>query len=310
MGRRLNNRPDIALSIVRTVIINEDLTESVDRHLANGYRLEMIMPADSPREAVLSKDGEQLRFTAQKRPPQGGTQNGWVIGRAGMMYRDVLPDRLGGKLVASHIRLTEGGPVADYVHYHKIAFQMIYCLRGRIRVVYQDQGKPFWLESGDCVLQPPEIRHRVLESEAGSEVFELSSPAEHETWLDHEMSLPTKKIDSARNFRGQTFLRHIAKEASWQIEAPVEYRNLGISAATRGLVDARVIRSADVFTVNSSRNSAKLSVILNRKGELKPDEKIEELSCFVLTAASEESAKVAPNSEILQLSISRRVLDI
>ena len=312
MGRRLNNRPDIALSIVRTVIINEDLTESVDRHLANGYRLEMIAPADSPREALLSKNGERVRLVSANhaKPPEGGTQNGWVIGRAGMMYRDILPERLGGKLIASHIRLSEGGPVTDYVHYHKISFQMIYCLKGRIRVVYQDQGKPFWLEPGDCVLQPPEIRHRVLESEAGSEVFELSSPAEHETWLDHEMSLPTKKIDSARNFRGQTFLRHIAKEASWQIEAPVEYRNLGISAATRGLVDARVIRSADVFTVNSSQNSVKLLVILNGKGELKPDEKIEELSCFVLTAASEESAKVAPNSEILQLSISRRVLDI
>ena len=40
------------------------------------------------------------------------------------------PDRLGGRFIASHIRIEQGGPVPDYVHFHKIRFQMIYMTRG------------------------------------------------------------------------------------------------------------------------------------------------------------------------------------
>ena len=32
----------------------------------------------------------------------------WVVGRAGMEYRDLIPGRLGGRLIASHIRITRG----------------------------------------------------------------------------------------------------------------------------------------------------------------------------------------------------------
>ena len=38
-------------------------------------------------------------------------------GRAGMLYRDLIPGRLGGRYIASHIVIAEGGPVADWVHY-------------------------------------------------------------------------------------------------------------------------------------------------------------------------------------------------
>ena len=37
----------------------------------------------------------------------------WVIGRAGMHYRDLVPSRLGGAVIASHIRIPDGGPVPD-----------------------------------------------------------------------------------------------------------------------------------------------------------------------------------------------------
>ncbi len=114
----------------------------------------------------------------------------WVIGRAGMHYRDLLPGRLGGSIIASHIRIPEGGPVPDMVHYHTVGFQLIFCYRGWVRLVYEDQGEPFILEAGDCVIQPPEIRHRVLESGDGLEVIEIGVPAEHITTIDHEMELP------------------------------------------------------------------------------------------------------------------------
>jgi hypothetical protein len=47
--------------------------------------------------------------------------------------------------------------------------------------------------AGDMVLQPPGIRHRVLESSPGLEVVEISCPALHETFADHEMELPNGK---------------------------------------------------------------------------------------------------------------------
>ena len=37
----------------------------------------------------------------------------WVIGRAGMQYRDLIPGRLGGSIIASHIRVPVAGPVPD-----------------------------------------------------------------------------------------------------------------------------------------------------------------------------------------------------
>jgi len=105
----------------------------------------------------------------------------WVIGRAGMLYRDLIPDRLGGSIIASHIRIPEGGPVPDMVHYHTIGFQLIYCYSGWVKLVYEDQGPPFILRAGDCVTQPPEIRHRVLEASDGLEVIEIGVPAEVRT---------------------------------------------------------------------------------------------------------------------------------
>ena len=65
----------------------------------------------------------------------------WHPGRAGMAYRDLVPGRLGGWLIASHIRIPEGGPVPDYVHHHAVRFQLLVCRAGRVRVLYEDQGE-------------------------------------------------------------------------------------------------------------------------------------------------------------------------
>jgi quercetin dioxygenase-like cupin family protein len=196
----------------------EDLDAAIDQYKERGYRLDMIFPADDPREAVLSEPPAAaagvasairlVRSTAFVQPPATAGGSDWIRGRAGMEYRDLISDRLGGKVIASHIRLTEGGEVPDYVHYHKIDFQVIYCKVGRIKVVYEDQGEPFWLEAGDLVLQPPEIRHRVLECTAGAEVIEITSPAEHETWVEHELALPNYHVDRERPFGGRRFFRH------------------------------------------------------------------------------------------------------
>jgi mannose-6-phosphate isomerase-like protein (cupin superfamily) len=176
---------------------------------------------------------------ARGAPPHGA-------GRAGMLYRDLVPGRQGGYLIASHILVPEGGPVPDYVHFHRVRFQLIYCYRGWVRVVYQDQGPPFVMQPGDCVLQPPGIRHRVLECSAGLEVIEVSSPAEHETLGDLELTLPTPTLRPEREFGGQRFARHEAARASvapWRLPG-FEARDLGIGAATSRLAKASVVRLA------------------------------------------------------------------
>ncbi len=168
----------------------------------------------------------------------------WVDGRAGMGYRDLIPDRLGGYMIASHIRIPDGGPVPDHVHFHQIHFQMIYCYRGWVRVVYEDNGPPFVLNAGDCVMQPPGIRHQVLEASPGLEVIELGSPAEHITGIDHDIALPQDALDLDRLYGGQRFLRHVADGAPW---TPWRFpgheaRDIGISAASFGIAGAQVVR--------------------------------------------------------------------
>ena len=168
----------------------------------------------------------------------------WITGRAGMLYRDLIPGRLGGGFIASHIRIPTGGPVPDYVHFHRVLFQMIYCVRGWVRVVYEDQGPPFVLRAGDSVLQPPGIRHRVLECSDGLEVVEVSSPAQHETWADHELELPNETVRADRTFDGQRFVQHVAKTAPWTTthDAAAESRDLQFDAATNGAARVRVLR--------------------------------------------------------------------
>ena len=63
---------------------------------------------------------------------------------------------------------------------------MIFCKAGWVRVVYEDQGPPFVLEAGDCVLQPPGIRHKELAHSDDLEMIEITMPAEFETRIAAE----------------------------------------------------------------------------------------------------------------------------
>ena len=139
----------------------------------------------------------------------------WGVGRAGMQYRDLIPGRHGGRYIASHISIAEAGPVPDYVHYHQVRFQLIFCRSGSARLVYEDQGEPFTFSAGDCVLQPPEIRHQVLECSDGFEVIELGCPAEHVTLADRTLPLPNGRPKLGLTYGGQHFVHHIAADAQW-----------------------------------------------------------------------------------------------
>ncbi len=230
-----------------------------------GFQIDVIFPADAPRVAELSGYGISVRLENGQQSQQVADGE-WGTGRAGMQYRDLIPGRLGGHLIASHIRITKGGPVADYVHHHDVEFQMIYCYRGWVKVVYEDQGPAFVMEAGDCVLQPPHIRHRVLESSDHMEVIEVSSPAEHETHVDHDMDLPTASVNTHRDFNGQRFVFHQANNAEW-LPGPYdgfEARDTGIADATNSLASVQVIRpiGGPPFTVVACNAGIVLIVVL------------------------------------------------
>ena len=235
----LTRDADGAPGTLRLLCDDPDALADGERSLTapNGTRIEL---ADARRTVVIPPVQQSFELTRR------GPDDHWGVGRAGMQYRDLLPSRQGGRFIASHIRIPDGGPVPDYVHFHKIRFQMIFCYRGCVKVVYQDQGEPFVMQAGDCVLQPPEIRHRVLEASPGLEVIEIGSPALHDTMADHTLPLPTGVVDAERDFGGQRFVRHQATLAAWEPwRAPgFECRDLGIARATDGIAGVRVVRAA------------------------------------------------------------------
>jgi len=238
--------------VIAATIVCDDLDRSLAELVEDGgCRLFSIFPADSPRWAIVDRGGAfvklEKRGEVEKRvrpEPSGGVvitrmgDSDWREGRAGMQYRDMIPGRLGGRLIASHIRIPEGGPVPDYVHFHKVAFQVICCIRGWCELVYEDQGPPFIFREGECVLQPPGIRHRVLRCSDGFEVIELSSPAEHPTFAEHGFDLPTETLNRGRVFAGQTFLHSIARVPETETrDGEIKVTRTGIAESSGGAID-------------------------------------------------------------------------
>jgi quercetin dioxygenase-like cupin family protein len=328
-----------------------------------GFKVNLIMPADSPNLAVISGHGVTLRLEQRSQPgnqtplqlrllcdlaalpagtpdeltapggtriqlvdirvplvvPQGtqefvlsrGGKDSWHVGRAGMEYRDLIPSRLGGRFIASNIRIPQGGPVPDYVHFHKIRFQMIFCKAGWVKVAYEDQGDPFVMEAGDCVLQPPEIRHRVLEASPGLEVIEIGCPAIHETHADQNMELPTGRIIPGRYYGDQRFVRHVARKALWQPwRLPgFEARDLGIGAATDGLAGVRVVRAPDGAKAEAAPHGGEFLFLFVLKGALDlaggtiGTHRLATDDSVVIPAEAGYSLGAAPGTEFLEVML-------
>src|SRR6185369_11340285 len=236
-GLRLRLDRDAAVppGVLRLLCLDPDAFAAGRRELTapNGVRIE-IADAEPKLETPPTQHAFVVRRLKDNSP--------WVIGRAGMRYRDLIPGRLGGSIIASHIRIPDAGPVPDMVHYHTVGFQLIFCYHGWVRLVYEDQGPPFLLNAGDCVIQPPQIRHRVLEASENLQVVEIGVPAEHITTVDHEMELPTPHLRPERLFGGQTFCHSELKHAVW---APWRLpgfaaRDTGIGKATAGVASVHV----------------------------------------------------------------------
>jgi quercetin dioxygenase-like cupin family protein len=201
----------------------------------NGTKFEIL-----PNKPALILPKTEHEFVVRRLVDQAP----WIIGRAGMHYRDLIPNRLGGSIIASHIRIPDGGPVPDTVHYHTVGFQLIFCYKGWVDLVYEDQGEPFRLFAGNCVIQPPEIRHKVLFASDNIEVIEIGVPAEHVTTIDHDMELPTKEYNPEREFKGQKFVHNKAKNSTWSdFRIPgFNCRDTTIAENTKNVAGVKVVR--------------------------------------------------------------------
>lgn len=234
---RIEKGADVSPGKLRILTDDPDGFADGARHLTapNGTEVEIVLltpTADQPQ----TRHEFAVRRLRDEAP--------WVIGRAGMHYRDLIPSRLGGSIIASHIRIPDGGPVPDMVHYHTVGFQLIFCYRGWVDVLYEDQGDLIRLHAGDCVTQPPGIRHRVVEASPNIEVIEIGVPAEHVTTIDHDMTLPNGKVDPTREWDGQRFVHHRKQGATWRpFRVPgFTARDTGISAGTKDLAGIQIIR--------------------------------------------------------------------
>ena len=249
MGLRLRIDMDEVISPGLLRICTDEKDEQFAGHTQmvapNGTVVE-IVPINPPMVIPKTEHSFQTRRLADS--------DSWVIGRAGMYYRDLIQGRLGGSIIASHIRIAEGGPVPDMVHYHKVGFQLIFCINGWVDVVYEDQGEPIRLTAGDCFIQPPEIRHRVLFSGDNLEVVEIGVPADHVTVIDHEMELPTEHLRPDREWQGQKFVHNQASEAAWQeFRLPgFVCRDTTICENTKGVASVQVVKPSDGKTVWSN----------------------------------------------------------
>jgi hypothetical protein len=102
--------------------------------------------------------------------------------RSYALYRDLgIAAATAGLCQAHVIRLLS--PCTDEVrkpHHHKTELQLIYVLRGWIKNEFEGEGVQM-MSAGSCWLQPPGIKHTVLDYSADAELLEIIVPADFRT---------------------------------------------------------------------------------------------------------------------------------
>jgi hypothetical protein len=157
------------------------------------------------------------------------------------------------------------------------------------------------------VLQPPGIRHRVLEASQGLEVVELGLPAVHATHVDHDRTLPTEAVRLDREYGGQRFVRHVPATAQFapaQI-AGFEACELGVAAATRGLASVHVLRARSPGRV-VHRHGAELLFHFVLRGEVTLDDehRLTATAAFVVPAGQPFGwSDASADLELLQVAL-------
>jgi hypothetical protein len=103
--------------------------------------------------------------------------------RAYANYRDLgIADATHGMVRAHVIRFVPPCRPEEVSkrHYHEVDFQMIYVLKGWIKTAFDGEGEMV-MRQGSAWIQPPRIRHVVLDYSDDCEVLEIILPADFRT---------------------------------------------------------------------------------------------------------------------------------
>ena len=94
-------------------------------------------------------------------------------------YRDLgIKEATAGDFHAHVIRAVKNKEARIGLHRHnEIKFQMVFILKGWMRFWYEGEGEVI-AQEGTCILQPPAIKHDVLEWSDDLELLEVTSPAD------------------------------------------------------------------------------------------------------------------------------------
>jgi len=98
-------------------------------------------------------------------------------------YRDLGMSQATGGMVQAHVvrfvppcRPEE----VSKLHFHDVEFQMVYVLKGWIKTELDGQGA-ITMQTGSAWIQPPRIKHKVLDYSDDCEVLEIVQPADFKT---------------------------------------------------------------------------------------------------------------------------------
>ncbi len=102
--------------------------------------------------------------------------------RSYALYRDLGIAAASGGLCQAHV-IRFASPTTDEVrkrHSHEPELQLIYVLRGWVKNEFEGEGIQM-MSAGSCWLQPPGIKHTVLDYSADVELLEIIVPADFKT---------------------------------------------------------------------------------------------------------------------------------
>ena len=98
-------------------------------------------------------------------------------------YRDLMVEQATGGAVQAHVIRLLGKcdpKVVSIPHYHGVQFQFLYMLKGWMVGEYEGAGR-IKMTAGSCWIQPPGIRHQVIDYSDGCEMLEIILPAKFKT---------------------------------------------------------------------------------------------------------------------------------
>jgi quercetin dioxygenase-like cupin family protein len=137
-------------------------------------------PKPKAKPKALGKARPGHRFTVSHHRDEDFRTDGL---RAYAAYRNLGIDAAtDGMVVAQVVRFVPPCRPEEVskLHYHDVDFQMVYVLKGWMTSEFEGQGA-ITMRAGSCWIQPPRIKHKVVDYSDDCEVLEIVLPAEFET---------------------------------------------------------------------------------------------------------------------------------